>query len=154
MSMTWHEYFFRLMDLAAQKSKDPTTPVGAVVVGPDKEIRATGFNGFPRGVKDSEERYADRTSKLLYIEHAERNAIYNAARIGVSLKGCSIYLSFWPCVDCARAIIQAGITTVYVARNTYDVNAAKWERPTGGWKTGMDAGREMMAEAGVKLEVV
>jgi dCMP deaminase len=55
--MNWHEYFFKMVDLAAQKSKDPTTPVGAIVVGPDKEIRATGFNGFPRGVHDLPERY-------------------------------------------------------------------------------------------------
>jgi dCMP deaminase len=152
--MHWHEYFFKLVDLAAQKSKDPTTPVGAIVVGPDKEIRATGFNGFPRGVIDAEERYTDRSQKLFYIEHAERNAIYNAARVGTPIKGCSIYVRFWPCVDCCRAIIQAGITTVYIAKDTYEEQAQKWERPSAEWNKSMLIGKQMMIEAGISLEIV
>jgi dCMP deaminase len=152
--MNWHEYFFKMVDLAAQKSKDPTTPVGAIVVGPDKEIRATGFNGFPRGVHDLPERYEDRNQKLFYIEHAERNAVYNAARVGVSLKGCSIYLRFWPCVECAKAIIQAGITTVFVSKDTYEDQSKKWERPNAEWNKSMQIGKQMMIEAGISLEIV
>jgi dCMP deaminase len=91
---------------------------------------------------------------LFYIEHAERNAVYNAARVGVSLKGCSIYLRFWPCVECAKAIIQAGITTVFVAKDTYEDQSKKWERPNAEWNKSMQIGKQMMIEAGISLEVV
>lgn len=77
-------------------------------------MRATGYNGLPRGVSDADEARFDRASgeKFFWGEHAERNAIYNAARIGVSLQGCTIYVTRFPCADCARAIIQCGIERV------------------------------------------
>ena len=90
--LDWDTYFMSLAYLVGMKSKDPRTKVGAVVVGPDNEIRSTGYNSFPRGMND---RVAERQvapAKHLYFEHAERNAIYNAARMGQSLKGCRIYL--------------------------------------------------------------
>ena len=98
----------------AHWSKESGRRVGAVIVGPDKEIRSTGFNGFPRGVRDDiPERHSRETgAKYLWSSHAERNAIYNAARIGVSVKGCVMYVPWYPCVECAKAIIQSGICEV------------------------------------------
>ena len=108
----WNERFLQVADHIASWSKDRSTQVGAVIVGPDKEIVSTGYNGFPRGADDEVESRHERPAKYQYTEHAERNAIYNAARLGVSTKGCTIYLRWYPCVDCARAIIQSGIATI------------------------------------------
>lgn len=94
-------------------SKDRSTKVGAVVVGPDGEIRAMGYNGMPRGCDDTNEARHVRPEKYFWFEHAERNLIFNAARIGVPLKGCTLIVSgLYPCMDCARAIVQSGITRV------------------------------------------
>jgi dCMP deaminase len=91
-------------------SKDRSRAVGCVIVGPNNEIRSTGFNGFPRGVDDSSDYRHHRPMKYKWTEHAERNAIYNAARVGTPLQGCRLYIPWFPCMDCARAIVQSGIT--------------------------------------------
>jgi len=101
------------MELAKQIggwSKDRSRGVGCVVVGPNNELRATGFNGFPRGVDDEVGSRHERPAKYKWTEHAERNAIYNAARVGIPLEGCRMYLPWYPCMDCARAVIQTGIS--------------------------------------------
>jgi dCMP deaminase len=92
MSERWDQGFLRQSLDWARMSKDPNTQVGAVIIGPDYETRATGFNGFPRGIADTTERLADRELKNRLMVHAERNAICNAARIGTALKGCTLYL--------------------------------------------------------------
>lgn len=114
--MNWDEYFLNMAHAVAIKSKDQSTKVGAIVVGPDREIRSTGFNGLPREMNDSNPTYQKRPLKYKLFEHAERNAIFNAARFGASLRGCTIYCYLPPCSDCARAIIQAGII-----RSVYEV---------------------------------
>jgi dCMP deaminase len=83
-----------------------------------------GYNGFPRGCDDSVASRYERPDKYLYTEHAERNAIYHAARHGVTLKGCSMYVTLFPCADCARGIIQAGIKKLYSP--TPDVDHERW----------------------------
>lgn len=110
----WRRRFLGLCDHVASWSEDRDFQVGAVIVGPGHEVRATGYNGLPRGVADKDDSRFDRASgeKFFWIEHAERNAIYNAARAGVSLAGCTIYVNRFPCADCARAIIQSGIACV------------------------------------------
>lgn len=110
----WAERFLSLADCIAGWSEDRDIQVGAVIVGPHREIRASGYNGLPRGVSDKEEDRFDRASgeKFFWFEHAERNAIYNAARVGTPLAGCTIYVNRFPCADCARAIIQSGIVKV------------------------------------------
>lgn len=110
----WAERFMGLCDHVASWSEDRDFQVGCVIVGPGREIRATGYNGLPRGVSDADNRRFDRSSgeKFHWIEHAERNAIYNAARCGVELAGCALYVNRYPCADCGRAIIQAGIMRV------------------------------------------
>ena len=112
--MNWIEYFREIATVVAKKSKDKRTNIGAVIVGRDNEIVSTGYNSFPRGINDNVPERQEKPEKYHWFEHAERNAIYNAARIGVSTKGCTIYLSHWfPCVECTRAIIQSGIETLY-----------------------------------------
>ncbi len=110
----WAKRFLDLCALLASWTEDKDIGVGAVIVGPALEIRSTGLNGLPRGVSDGDDRRFDRPSgeKFFWVEHAERNAIYNAARMGVAVAGCTIYISRFPCADCARAIIQSGIETI------------------------------------------
>jgi dCMP deaminase len=117
----------RFMDLARHVgnwSKDRSRQVGCVVVGPDNIIRAIGFNGFPRGLDDDLDERHQRPAKYLWTEHAERNAIYTAARIGISLAGCRMYLPWFPCVDCARAIVQTGIVQLIAIEP--DLADLKW----------------------------
>jgi dCMP deaminase len=113
--MEWNEYFINMLDVVSSKSKD-TTKTAAIIVGPDHEIRSTGYNGFPRGLKYDEEKVI-KPEKYFWYEHAERNAIYNAARMGISINTCTIYVSHFPCVDCARGIIQSGIKKVILSPN-------------------------------------
>ena len=113
--VSWDSTFLALAKVYAARSKDPTSQIGAVIIGPNKEQRAGGYNGMPRGVDDSKpERYV-RPAKYDWFEHAERNAIFNAARIGTAIDGCTLYVSgMTPCMNCARAIIQSGIKEVVV----------------------------------------
>lgn len=110
--MKWDTYFRDLVQIVSSKSKDRSTKVGCIVVGPDNEIRSTGYNGFPYNINDDVEDRHQRPEKYLWTEHAERNAIYAAAKNGVPLRNCRIFLSLFPCMDCARAIIQTGILEV------------------------------------------
>lgn len=120
--LRWDQHFLQLSIDHARMSKDPSTKVGAVVVGPDREIVSMGFNGFPRGVIDSTFRLGNREEKLRLIVHAEMNAVLGAARHGTRTKGCSLYLAatdasgdVWggpPCTRCAVELIQAGISEI------------------------------------------
>lgn len=144
--MDWTDYFIDIAEQVAEKSKDPSTKVGAVIVGPDREIRSTGYNGFPRGVDDQPKQVPDRyerPEKYSWTEHAERNAILNAARVGTSCKGCILYLSTnpTPCVRCARAVIQAGIKEVVGPDQDFEAK--------GDWEKDLERSREMLSEAGV-----
>jgi len=123
---TWDQKFMALAQHIGAWSKDRGRKVGAVIVGVDNEIRSTGFNGLPRGVRDDiEERHCRETKeKYLWAAHAERNAIYNAARIGVSLKGCRIYCTLYPCVDCVIALIQSGLVELITTKP--DFNDPQW----------------------------
>jgi dCMP deaminase len=114
--LSWDAYYLNLCQHVAARSKDPNTQIGCVVVGPAHEIRTTGYNSFPRGINDEIPERRTRPTKYLWMEHAERNAIYNAARAGTRTEGCSIYVDIMPCMDCARAIVQAGIREVVIAK--------------------------------------
>lgn len=111
----WDRYYLEICKVVASRSKDPNTHVGCVIVGPAHEIRSTGYNSFPRGIRDDVPERLARPAKYLWIEHAERNAICNAARAGTPLEGCTIYVEIMPCMDCGRAIVQAGIVEVVVS---------------------------------------
>ena len=144
--MNWVEYFRNLAHQVKLKSKDERTQIGAVIVGNDKEIVSTGYNSFPRGIDDNIVKRQKRPEKYFWFEHAERNAIYNAARIGVSTKGCTMYLSCsLPCADCARGIINAGITRIFCERVDSMSKSPKWvESHERSWV--------MFEEAGVNVQ--
>jgi dCMP deaminase len=126
--MNWTEYFLNIAEQVKLKSKDQSTQIGAVIVGEDKEVLSTGYNSFPRGLDDSLQERQERPEKYFWMEHAERNAIYNAARIGVSLKNSTIYLtSGLPCMDCARGIVNSGVKIVYCKQVCTTKNKDKWE---------------------------
>ena len=110
MSDKWDKRFLHLAKHISEWSKDPSTKVGCIVVGEDREIRSTGFNGFPRGIEDKQERLEDREQKYPMICHAEENAIMHAARIGISLKGTTAYVTWPPCSRCTRSLIPVSYT--------------------------------------------
>lgn len=120
--ISWDEFFMGVANLAAQRSKDPNTQVGACIVK-DYKIVSTGYNGFPFGCDDDEYPW-DRESddeyktKYPYVVHAELNAILNAR--GVDLTNAIIYVSLFPCHECAKAIIQSGIKTIKYNSDKYD----------------------------------
>jgi dCMP deaminase len=143
--MNWKEYFRGIAHQVKLKSKDRYTKIGAVVVGSDNQIVSTGYNSFPRGIDDSIDERQERPEKYYWFEHAERNSLYNAALIGVSTKGCTMYLTCGiPCSDCARGIINSGIKKIVCERvggavgNLWDEHAKR--------------SIEMFNEAGVKIE--
>lgn len=119
-AITWDEYFMGLAHLSAMRSKDPSTQVGAVIVDTSKKIVGIGYNGLPTGLSDDEFPWG-REGKVLetkypYVVHAELNAILNAT---LSLNGCSIYVSLFPCNECAKAIVQAGIKEIVYEDDKY-----------------------------------
>lgn len=140
---SWDCYFMSMAYFVALKSKDPRTKIGAVIVGPDNEIRSTGFNGLPRGIKETKKRAIAPLKHLLY-EHAERNAIYNAARMGIDICGCTMYTPCVPCIDCARAIIQGGIKKL-VVHSGWDVT---WSKV---WLEKIKPSKALLKEAGVRV---
>ena len=122
--INWDEYFMGIAMLAARRSKDPNTQVGACIVSPENIIISTGYNGMPKGCSDDEfpwERTGEET-KYPYVVHAELNAILNAN--GRDLRGSRLYVALFPCNECAKAIIQAGIKTVVYDSDKYDGTAA------------------------------
>ncbi|MDY4841764.1 MAG: dCMP deaminase family protein [Alphaproteobacteria bacterium] len=145
----WHKRFMEVARLVATWSKDPSTKTGAIVVGPDREIRATGYNGPVRGVDDNKPERMERPTKYDFFEHAERNAIYNACLTGTSLKGCIMYATHPPCTDCARAIIQSGIKIVVT--NEMEINSAT---PTNTWRDKLSYSKQMFDEAGIEYIVL
>lgn len=138
----WDARFLNLALHIASWSKDPSTKVGCVVVGPDREIRSTGFNGFPRGIEDTLDRLHDREKKYPLVCHAEENAIMHAARIGVALKDCTAYVTWPPCTRCARSLIQAG-----VRRIIYPAGLEIPER----WREDFNISSDMLREAGLSV---
>jgi len=124
-------------------SKDRSTKVGCIIVGPNNEVRAIGYNGFPRGISDEDDEKHSRPAKYLWTEHAERNAIYHAALIGVALKGCRMYLPWFPCMDCARAIVQSGISQLVAF-------SPELEHPK--WGNDFRSSIALLREAGVQVK--
>mgnify|MGYP002725328905 FL=1 len=121
--ISWDEYFMGVALLAAKRSKDPNTQVGACIVNENKKIMSVGYNGFPLGCSDDAfpwDRTADNDydTKYPYVCHAELNAILNNA--GAPLNGCSVYVALFPCNECAKAIIQCGIKKVYYLSDKYN----------------------------------
>ena len=119
--LSWDSYFMGIALLSAQRSKDPGTQVGACIVGPDNKIMSVGYNGMPTGCADDVMPWAREgrpmDTKYLYVCHAELNAILNYA--GGSIRGATVYTTLFPCNECAKAIIQAGIKTLVYESDKY-----------------------------------
>lgn len=110
MEAKWDRRFLSLAVFVGRWSKDRSTGVGCIIVDENRNVRAVGYNGFPHGADDDVEDRHLRPTKYFWTEHAERNAIYSAAQTGTSVHGCTMYLPWFPCMDCARAIVQSGIS--------------------------------------------
>ena len=137
----WDLRFVKLAEEVAKWSKDPSTQVGAIAVNRIGSVVAQGYNGFPRGIEDKDLRYQDRELKYQYVVHAEMNVIYNASLNGVSLFGSTMYVYGLPvCSDCAKGIIQSGIS--HVIMNDQEIPED--------WKESADLTFDMFTEAGVE----
>ena len=142
--MNWDEYFINIAEQVKLKSKDKYTQIGVVLVGRGNEIISTGYNSFPRGIDDNVDERQERPEKYFWFEHAERNSIYNAARIGVSTNGSKMYMTCGiPCTDCARAIINAGITEIWIK----DGGGSKEQK----WVESAQRSIQMFNEVGIKI---
>ncbi len=139
--ITWDEYFMGLAHLSAMRSKDPNTQVGACIVDQDHKVVSIGYNGFPRGCNDKifpwKREGSMLNTKYAYAVHAELNAILNSPR---SLKDTILYVSLFPCNECAKAIIQSGIKKIVYESDKY----ADTE--------GVKASKRMLEAAGVEFE--
>jgi len=137
--------FFRFWPIAeavAAMSKDPSTKVGAIALDANYNIIATGWNGFPRGVEDLPERYANRPIKYKFVSHAEQNLVAQAAYCGHSLKGSTLVVtSLYPCSNCAKSIVQAGIVRVIARKPDNDPR----------WAEEAEFASLMFREAGVEV---
>ena len=138
--ISWDEYFMGVAHLSAMRSKDPNSQVGACIVSDDNKILSMGYNGFPRGCSDDvfpwNREGDDLDTKYFYVTHSELNAILNYR--GGSLEGAKIYVTMFPCNECAKAIIQAGIRTVVYDCNKYEGTPA------------VTASKRMLDAAGVR----
>lgn len=118
--LTWDEFFMSTAKIAAMRSKDSNTQVGACIVNKDKHIVGTGYNGMPEGTDDNiapwQREGSFENTKYAYVVHAELNAILNSTE---NLKGCTIYVSLFPCNECAKAIVQSGIKEVVYEDDKY-----------------------------------
>ncbi len=140
MIITWDEYFMGLAHLSALRSKDPNTQVGACIVDAENKVVSIGYNGMPRGCDDREFPWAREggflDTKYAFVVHAELNAILNSPR---PVKDCTLYVSLFPCNECAKAIIQSGIRRIIYESDKYDGTE------------GNIASKKMLLEAGVEL---
>jgi dCMP deaminase len=140
----WDCRFLGLAKFVAQWSYDPSTKTGAVIVDPDKRVVSVGYNGFPKGVSDDQERYANRDMKYKLIVHCERNAMLFAGR---SMKGCTLYTyPFMSCSPCAAMVIQAGIVRCVAP----EAEPEQQER----WREDFDLAKLMFNEADVRLDLL
>ncbi|MCR4634049.1 MAG: dCMP deaminase family protein [Erysipelotrichaceae bacterium] len=141
MVISWEEYFMGLAHLSGLRSKDPNTQVGACIIDKDKKVVSIGYNGMPRGCDDEdfpwEREGGFLDTKYAYVVHAELNAILNSPR---PVNGCTLYVSLFPCNECAKAIIQSGIKKVVYESDKYDGT------------DGNIASKKMLNEAGIELQ--
>lgn len=135
------------MNKALEFSKDDSTRVGALILGRDSyEVRSCGYNGMPRGCDDSNPARLVRPEKYLWFEHAERNAIYNAARVGTALAGGILVSTFFPCQDCARAAVQSGLSGVL----TVEPRGEAKDR----WGESFARSMELLSECGLAVQLL
>jgi dCMP deaminase len=142
LSDRWKKNYLKLAREVSTWSKDPSTKVGAIAVGDKGQILSQGYNGFPRGIKDEDDRLNDKSQKYKYVVHAEQNCIYNATLNGVSLNGADMYIFGLPlCSECAKGVIQVGIKRV--------IMCTPLEIPDK-WKESYDLTTDMLREVGIE----
>lgn len=139
----WDSWFMKQVYLVAEKSKDPSTKFGSLIVK-DNHIISSGFNGFPIGVNDLPDRYNDRELKYKFVVHSEANAVLSAARFGIATLGTTLYTQTIPCHDCAKCVIQGGIKEIVVHTKWPAMNHSSW-------KESMRISGIMLEESGVKI---
>lgn len=140
----WDYRFLDLAEQIASWSKDPSRKIGAVAIGDKGQVLAQGYNGFPRGIDDSEYRYNEREEKYKYVVHAEMNCIYNAGWNGVSLNGSKFYVFGLPvCSECAKGLIQVGVKSILVKVPETDATPLIWKQHE-------KLSQELFLEAGVE----
>lgn len=152
LRISWDQTHMGLCYMIAMRSPDPSTKLGAVIIAPDNRVVASGYNGWPRGVKpfEMDDPRWERPEKYVWMAHAERNALDNALRAGTSVEGCTLYTCILPCADCARGIIQAGIKkVVYHARA--QEHFARHAQLAQSWYQQLDSMKRMLQESGVEL---
>jgi dCMP deaminase len=130
----------------AEQSKDHTTKTGAILVGENGDLLAYDYNHFPDGSNESIESRYEKPQKYLYTEHSERNVIYSCARLGIPTKNAIMYVTYFPCHDCARAIIQSGIKVI-VTYNKPDFNHSTWGES---WRVA----NELLLECGIEIDYI
>jgi dCMP deaminase len=144
--MNWDKIYMSMCYLIATKSKDESTKVGSVITTKDNVVLSMGYNGIPRNI-EYKENHQIRPEKYHWFEHAERNAIYNAGRIGARLDlAHTIYIPWLPCSDCTRAIIQVGISKIIVHKQGNDIMDNEH------WKESHEVSLKMMEETNTELE--
>ena len=141
---SWDRWFMKQVYLVAEKSKDPSTKIGAVLVR-DNHIISSGYNGFPIGVKDKESRYNDRQEKYRFVVHAEDNAVLAAARFGISTKDAILYTQSVPCCECTKSVIQGGIKEIIIHKQWQLIESSRWDKSTS---------LTMFKEAGIPIIVI
>jgi dCMP deaminase len=141
-----HKYW-PIVIAVSKLSKDPKRQVGALIVNYSNDVLTSGYNGFPRGIEDSFERLHDTETKLKLTVHAEQNAISNAARLGIRTMSTTMLVNLCPCLMCAKAIIQAGITSVICTDTPKLEPNSKWA------KGGLEA-IALLREANINLKLV
>jgi len=146
--MTWDEYFMTMAYTVALKSKDESTKLGAVITTLDNSLVSTGYNSFPRGLKDNIKKRQERPNKYNFFVHAELNSVVHAARIGIKTCNCKMYTQGLPCENCAMAIIQSGIKKVYI-HTPWETKA---EKIFDGWESRKINTIAMFIECGVELK--
>lgn len=144
MRKSWDQHFLDIAKLVAERSKDPHTKVGAVLVR-DRRIISSGYNGIPRGVLEDDPKRHLPPTKYLYYEHAERNALYNSVYEGISTKGSTLYCTWTSCTDCARGLIQAGIKRIVVPEDPVITDI---------WLENFSIAGVMLKEAGIGVEFI
>lgn len=139
----WDQRFIALAHHVATWSKDPSTKVGSVLVNSDRIVIGMGYNGFPRGVHDDQDRYDDRSVKYMMVQHAEANALFNSVS---DVKGCTAYVTHPPCCNCAGALIQSGVREI--------VTVAPDEGLAERFKESFEISATMFSEAGVEFRMI
>ena len=150
--MTFCEWYLKGCYWVSEKSKDPSTHIGCILVNENNRIISCGYNGIPHNLDDSEERLTP-PGKYLFVEHAERNCIYSAAQHGISTLNSTLYINGFPCCDCSRAIISAGIKRLVVHKEYYDIMENHLSEDKS-WLSDISVSKNMLLEAKIITDFV